>query len=236
MNIVNFLAHFRIDERRAAGLRLSAILKSPREPTFAEASVGGHPALTMVDHPLPPEELQALVHKAQNGDTEAFGKVYDAFLTPVYRYVVFRFPEELAEDLVADIFVKAWEKLHTYKPRAGVPFGAWLFRIARYAVIDAYRSSRGFEEISDEMADENKDNDPRSRTERGISVAAVRSALNELPRDYREVLVMHYAAGLGHKEVADALHMTEGYVRILKFRGLKKLQSLLPNDDHEERV
>ena len=184
---------------------------------------------------LPPEELQALVLKAQNGDTEAFGKIYDAFLTPIYRYVVFRFPEELAEDLAADIFVKAWEKLHTYKPRTGIPFGAWLFRIARYSVIDAYRSSRGFEEISEELPDENRDNDPTLRTERGISVMTVRHALSQLPADYRDVLLLHYTAGLGHKEVADALKMTEGYVRILKFRGLKKLEALLPPDsDHAQ--
>src|SRR4051812_22774895 len=105
--------------------------------------------LLMSTQPLSPEELKALVAKAQQGDTEAFGKIYDTFLTPVYRYVVFRFPEDLAEDLVADIFVKAWEKISSYKPYKAVPFSAWLFRIARHSVIDAYRNQRGFEEISD---------------------------------------------------------------------------------------
>lgn len=179
---------------------------------------------------LPPEELTALVKKAQDGDTEAFGKIYDAFLTPIYRYVVFRFPEDLAEDLVADVFVKAWEKLHTYKVMAGIPFSAWLFRIARYAVIDAYRSERGFEELSEEFVDESAENDPKKKTERSLSVATVRKAIDLLPKDYRDVLLMHYVAGLGHSEVATALSMTEGYVRILKFRALKKLEGLLPAD------
>ncbi len=179
---------------------------------------------------LPPEELRALVQRAQDGDTEAFGKIYDAFLTPIYRYVVFRFPEDLAEDLVADVFVKAWEKLHTYKVMAGVPFSAWLFRIARHAVIDAYRAERGFEELTEEYVDESKDNDPKGRTERALSVATVRRAIEQLPKDYRDVLLMHYVAGLGHSEVATALSMTEGYVRIIKFRALKKLSDLLPAD------
>lgn len=179
---------------------------------------------------LPPAELTALVKKAQDGDTDAFGKIYDAFLTPIYRYVVFRFPEDLAEDLVADVFVKAWEKLHTYRVMAGVPFSAWLFRIARHAIIDAYRSEHGFEEISEELVDEDQENDPKVRTERTLSVATVRSALRKLPKDYRDVLLLHYVAGLGHSEVATALSMTEGYVRILKFRGLKKLQAFLPKD------
>jgi RNA polymerase sigma-70 factor (ECF subfamily) len=183
-----------------------------------------------VPQPIPLEELKALVERAQGGDTDAFGKIYDAFLTPIYRYVVFRFPEDLAEDLVADIFVKAWEKLHTYKVYAGVPFSAWLFRIARYAVIDAYRSNRGFEELSEEHVDDDIENDPKHRMERSMSVSRVRSALRQLPRDYHDVLLMHYVVGMSHSEVAAALKMTEGYVRILKFRGLKKLQNLLPSD------
>ena len=183
-----------------------------------------------MENALSPEEVAGLVLKAQDGDTEAFGKIYDAFLTPVYRYVVFRFPEDLAEDLVADIFVKAWEKLHTYKVRAGVPFGAWLFRIARHALIDAYRKTRGFEELTEEFVDEDATNDPRMRLEQRLSVRLVRNALAKLPKDYRDVLLLHYVAGLGHKEVATALSMTEGYVRILKFRGLKKLETLLPSN------
>ena len=190
----------------------------------------------MANQALPPEELKELAKRAQDGDTEAFGKMYDAFLTPVYRYVVFRFPEELAEDLVADIFVKAWEKLHTYKPFAGIPFSAWLFRIARHSVIDAYRSQRGFEELTDDLIDEDHENDPKTRTQRAMSVSTVRGALEKLPKDYRDVLLLHYVAGLGHGEVANAMRMTEGYVRILKFRALKKLEALLPQDplrDHD---
>ena len=190
----------------------------------------------MANQALPPEELKDLARRAQDGDTEAFGKIYDAYLTPVYRYVVFRFPEELAEDLVADIFVKAWEKLHTYKARAGIPFSAWLFRIARHSVIDAYRSQRGFEELTEDLVDENSDNDPKTRMQRAFSVATVRGALEKLPKDYRDVILLHYVAGLGHSEVANAMRMTEGYVRILKFRALKKLEALLPKDPLRDNV
>ena len=179
---------------------------------------------------LPPEELQSLVFRAQDGDTEAFGRIYDAFLTPVYRYIVFRFPEDLAEDLVADIFVKSWEKLSSYKPRAGIPFSAWLFRIARHTLIDAYRSQRGFEEIPEDLPDENRDNDPSLKVEQTLSVDIVRSAISKLPKDYQDVLLLHYVAGLSHTEVARSLRMTEGYVRIIKFRGLKKLEALLPGE------
>jgi len=191
----------------------------------------------MIDNPLSPEELTALVVKAQDGDTESFGKIYDAYLTPIYRYVVFRYPDDLAEDLVADVFVKAWEKLHTYTARSGVPFSAWLFRIARHTLIDAYRANRGFEELTEAFIDDSLENSPKDRTEKGISVSKVRRALSALPKTYREVLLLHYVAGLGHHEVARALRRTEGSVRILKMRALKKLEILLPEfssqNDHD---
>ena len=57
--------------------------------------------------------MQALNLRAQEGDTDAFGTVYDHFFLPVYRYTSFRAPKEIVEDLVSDIFVKAWEKLST---------------------------------------------------------------------------------------------------------------------------
>lgn len=182
----------------------------------------------MADTPLSSEVLTVLVARAQNGDTEAFGKIYDAYLTPIYRYVVFRYPEDLAEDLVADVFVKAWEKLHTYAVRSGVPFSAWLFRIARHSLIDAYRAHRGFEELSEEMTDDSLTSNPKERMEKSISVSKVRSALGRLPRTYREVLLLHYVAGLNHDEVATALGRSQGSVRILKLRALRKLEVMLP--------
>ncbi len=176
----------------------------------------------------------SLVAQAQDGDTEAFGKIYDEFLTPVYRYVVFRFPKELAEDLVADIFVKAWEKLYTYKPQKNVPFSAWLFRIARHVVIDAYRSQRGFDEIPENVTDETHWSKPDQKANHSLIMKIVRKAMNELPRRYRETLLLSYVSELTTQEVAQSMRISEGSVRILRFRALKKLQDSLPSSlqDH----
>ncbi len=174
------------------------------------------------------EQLQTLIRRAQEGDTEAFGTVYDHFFLPIFRYASFRAPRELVEDLVSDIFVKAWEKLHTYKMRKGVPFAAWLFRIARHTVIDAYRSQRSFEEVSEELPDPDVLNHADSQVRSDDILNAVRVALDRLPRRYREVLLLSYIAELSHAEVARAMRKTEGGVRVLKFRALRKLASLLP--------
>jgi len=173
-------------------------------------------------------DIRALIAKAQEGDTEAFGSVYDHFFLPIYRYTSFRAPEELVEDLVSEVFVKAWEKLHRYQARKDVPFGAWLFRIARHTIVDAYRTQRSFEAVSDEVPDPDALNGADARVKQRDTLRVVRNALWQLPRRYREVLLLSFMGGLSHREVARALRLTEGAVRILKFRALKKFQEALP--------
>ena len=183
---------------------------------------------------LPEEQLQRLVKKAQDGDTDAFEQLYQQFFLPIYRYAAFRVPKEIAEDIVADVFVKAWEKLHQYKVQKGVPFGAWLFRIARHTVIDTYRHDRHFDEVPEDIADTDELNRPDAGIKNREVLKVVRDALDQLPRRYREILVLSYIAELPHHEVARVLRMTEGGVRILKFRALRKLESLLPPDIAEK--
>ncbi|MBI2635699.1 sigma-70 family RNA polymerase sigma factor [Candidatus Peregrinibacteria bacterium] len=183
-----------------------------------------------MDQQLPESELQRLVMLAQDGDADAFEKLYLQFFLPIYRYTAFRMDASAAEDIVADVFVKAWEKLHKYKPKKGIPFGAWLFRIARHTVIDAYRRNRDFDEVSEELADPDALNRADAETRNADVLRVVRNALDQLPRRYKEILILSYIAELPHHEVARVLRMTEGGVRILKFRALRKLESLLPPD------
>ncbi len=181
-------------------------------------------------HALPIEdgELRELVRLAQEGDTEAFGRLYDQFFDSIYRYTAFRLPKEIAEDVTADIFVKAWEKLYTYKSHKGIPFGAWLFRIARHTVIDAYRTHRGFEEVSEALPDTDQYNGAETRLKRQDTLRIVRHALAQLPDRYREVLLLSFVSELPYSEMARVLRMSEGSVRILKMRALRKLEKYLP--------
>lgn len=173
-------------------------------------------------------DILALVRRAQEGEVDAFEKLYEHFFVPVYRYAAFRLPREIAEDTVADIFVKVWEKLHRYKERRGIPFGAWLFRIARHTVIDVYRSQRGFEEVSEDLPDTDPLNRPSRSVEQEELLRIVRAALAQLPRRYREVLILTFIAELPYSEVARVLHRTPGGVRVLKLRALRRLEALLP--------
>ncbi len=182
--------------------------------------------------PLPPSEaeLKQLVALAQGGDTEAFAQLYDHFFPQVYRYAAFRLPAEAAEDTVADIFVRAWEKLHTYKVHKDVPFAAWIFGIARNAVIDVYRTHRGFEEVPETLADPDSFNAAEHSVRRKETLRIVRKALEELPKRYRDILLLLYVSELSHDQAAHVLGLSEGAIRVLKMRALRKLETLLPSD------
>lgn len=178
----------------------------------------------------PEAMLQTWVSSAQEGDERAFERLYEHFFTPVYRYAAFRLPKELAEDVTAEVFIKAWEKLHTYKARSGVPFAAWLFRIARHAVIDVYRTQHGIEEVPDSLADTDVLNRADTAVRRGETLQSVRTAMKKLPKRYQDVLLLSFVSDLPTHEVARVLRMTEGGVRILKMRALRKLEDFLPPD------
>lgn len=183
---------------------------------------------------LPPEELRELIVKAKEGDHAAFGRMYDAFIIPVYRYVAFRVDGSLVEDLVADTFVKAWEHLHRYREWKGIPFSAWLFRIARNTVIDSFRSAKETVELDEFQEDQNRWNDPQTNITLELKSVVLRQAIDKLPRKYREVLLLSYMSELSTEEVARTLKMREGGVRVMKHRALQKLQTLLPVSMRDE--
>jgi len=186
--------------------------------------------------PISEHELLSLVTQAQEGDTKAFGRVYDHFFDSVYRYAAFRLPEAVCEDVVADAFVKAWEKLHTYRVRQGIPFGAWLFRIVRHTVIDAYRKRRDFEEVPETIEDPDALNRAEARVKQKDLLSVMRGAMDRLPSRYREVLHLSYVADLPHSEVARVMRTSEGSVRTLKFRALRRLEQELPPDLRDDSL
>ncbi|HEY6057870.1 MAG TPA: sigma-70 family RNA polymerase sigma factor, partial [Candidatus Limnocylindrales bacterium] len=96
--------------------------------------------------------IERLVAEAKAGDADAFGQLFDHYHDPVYRYVASRVNRPTdAEDLTQTVFVKALEALSRYESR-GVPFGGWLFRLARNAVIDFVRTRHDHAEF-DELVD-----------------------------------------------------------------------------------
>jgi RNA polymerase sigma-70 factor (ECF subfamily) len=177
------------------------------------------------------DDIEELVERARHGDTAAVGALYDAFAPRVYRFFRFRVSaDEPAEDLMQRVFLKMVEQLPKYEPR-GVPFAAWLFRVARNTWIDegrSYHSTVPLEQIEAEPTDAG---DPEALTEASLDGELVRSAVAALPDDQREVIACRFFAGLSPRETAELMGRSEGSVRVLQHRALAGLRRRLPSLD-----
>ncbi|MBI3747151.1 MAG: sigma-70 family RNA polymerase sigma factor [Chloroflexi bacterium] len=176
------------------------------------------------------EALERLVLDAQGGDAWAFGRIFDAFNEPIYRFIASRVnrPSD-AEDLTQLVFVKALEALPRYEVR-GIPFGGWLFRLARNTIIDHARTRRDHADLdaaAEQVADEAG---PEAATLLRQDLDAVQRALAELTDEQREAIELRFFAGLSASEAAEVMGKQEGTIRGLQFRAIAALRRSLGMD------
>ena len=173
-----------------------------------------------------PEQIDELVGKAQNGDTDSFAKIYDHFIDPIYRYIYFRVDREEALDLTENVFLKVWENLKSYKT-GNKYFSSWVYRIAHNLVVDHYRMGKETLELDDNVADEKKDTNPMIQAERKLGHETLNKAIGKLKKKYQQVIILKYINELDNREIARIMKRSEGNLRILKFRALKSLRQIL---------
>ena len=188
-----------------------------------------------------PEELEEerlLILEAQR-DRTAFSKLYERYVDQIYAYVyTLTQNREQAEDVTAATFAKAVEELPKFEWR-GVPFSAWLYRVAANQVSRERRRPGWIELGPHHISDEPS---PEEAAEEHSRAEAVRLAVSELPRDQRQVVVLRFTAGLKNKEIAEIMDRSEGAIKLLTFRALttlrKRLGAPLPSerDDWEGAV
>jgi RNA polymerase sigma-70 factor, ECF subfamily len=173
------------------------------------------------------ETIDRLVTQVQQGDLQAFGSIFDAYHVSVYRFVASRVGRPAdAEDLTQLVFVKALEALPRYTAR-GVPFGGWLFRLARNTVIDHVRTRREHVELEAATNRATEDAGPEASAALREDLDAVARALGDLTEDQREVIALRFFAGLSAREAAEAMGRQEGTVRGLQFRAIGALRRSL---------
>jgi RNA polymerase sigma-70 factor, ECF subfamily len=180
--------------------------------------------------------LERLVEASRAGDSEAFGQLFDHFHGPVFRYIASRVQRPAdAEDLTQLVFVKALEALPRYEAR-GVPFGGWLFRLARNAVIDFVRTRREHAELDAVGERRTAEAGPDDVALYREDLNAVAAALAGLTDDQREAIALRFFAGLSAREAAEAMGKQEGTVRGLQFRAIAALRRDLGIDAERERA
>lgn len=180
--------------------------------------------LTQINHMAPD-----LVRRTQSGDDEAFGILYQGLSPQIYRYVLSHVNgrREVAEDLTADVFLKAYEKIGTYVDK-GLPFTAWLYRVARNHIVDHHRGAHqradatsldSVPEIADRRATVG------TQFERLIGIRdELATALDELYPDQQTAVSLRFLAGLSTAETAEAMGKTEDSVKKLQARGMASLR------------
>jgi RNA polymerase sigma-70 factor, ECF subfamily len=181
--------------------------------------------LTETTRSLPGEgpTVDDLARAATGGDAEAVGRLYDALVGPIHRYVAVRIRRrEDAEDVTHLVFERIVSGLPKYR-HSGKPFSAWAFRIARNAVIDHQRRTRPMEPLSavDEPSAGSGLDDV---TVRGEEVRELRAAIRRLTTDQQEALGLRYAAGLSAEEAARVMGRRAGTIRGLTFRAIESLR------------
>jgi RNA polymerase sigma-70 factor (ECF subfamily) len=178
--------------------------------------------------------VDELAAAAAAGDVEAVGRLYDALVGSVYRYVMLRVHRrEDAEDLTQLVFERIVSSLPRYRSR-GRPFEAWAFRIARNAVIDHVRRDRAHEPLN-EGHDAAHDETPDRLTVRGEEIRELRRAIAGLTADQQEALALRFAAGLSAEEAATVMGRRAGTVRGLTFRAIASLRRRMEPEEAKSR-
>jgi RNA polymerase sigma-70 factor (ECF subfamily) len=177
------------------------------------------------------QDEQSLIHRAQQGDkNEALAEIYEAYFDNIYRYVMVRIGNRVeAEDITQEIFLKAIGSIHTFKWK-GIPFSAWLFRIARNEVIDSLRkkSRHPTFSLSDlPVVPASSTGNPHPAAELGLDIEQLSAATRRLTQAQQEVISLRFSAELSIAEVASLMGKSQGAVKALQHSAILALRQIL---------
>jgi RNA polymerase sigma-70 factor, ECF subfamily len=184
---------------------------------------------------------EALIERAKT-DGDSFGELYDAYYPKIFNYVLRRVGVlELAEDITTEVFLKALARIQRFTWR-GLPFSAWLYRIAANEIAEHFRGKhtknisldmlmeeQGFEPVdeSDVAADYAASQEAIARHQQFLQV---QQALLQLPVKYQEAVSLRYFEKKSIAEIAQIMGKRPGTIKSLLSRGIQKLRQALPGE------
>ena len=199
------------------------------------------PVLKTADPPSP--NIDSLIDRAKNGDTGAFGELVSEFEQFVYNTACRVLTSsglsvDSAEDIAQDSLIKAWKHIGSF--RGDCSFSTWLFRITVNTARDSMRSASRHAAVSlTKVTDEEEDGEqwdipvtsgdaiPDDALEKKEQIIAVRKAIESLPDEQRQVIIMRDIHDLSYQTIADALGLELGTVKSRINRGRASLKALL---------
>ncbi|MGY1718535.1 sigma-70 family RNA polymerase sigma factor [Blastococcus sp. SYSU DS0552] len=176
-------------------------------------------------------DVWGLVRRAQGGDAEAFGRLYDHYVTLVHRYAYHRVGDRAtAEDVTSETFVRALRRIDSLSFQ-GRDVGAWLVTIARNIIRDQVKSSRFRLEVSTaDMRDADRATDgPEDAVLQHLTNEELLACVRQLGGEQQECIVLRFMHGLSVSETAEIMGKKDGAIKALQHRAVRRLASLLPD-------
>jgi RNA polymerase sigma-70 factor (ECF subfamily) len=182
-----------------------------------------------------PEEGEAGLIRRAKSDPKAFGELYERYIKKIYTYIYYRVGSHAdAEDLTSRVFQKAFIHLPGYEHQ-GLPFSAWLYRIAHNMVANWYRDQSRRKVVGlDEATRHSAEEEPGSTMERASERDALLKIIRRFSADKQQVLILKFAEGYSNTEIGKILGKSEGAVKSLYHRTLIQLRDELgKTHDHQ---
>lgn len=170
---------------------------------------------------------KALVRRFQAGDVSAFATLYERYADRVYAYVALRVGGgPVAEDLTADVFLRALEKPGSFRWR-GKPYLAWLLRVAHNAVVDYWRREKRAQLVPWDERLRHKVGDLMSVLEEKLTLEELQNDIARLTGLQQQVIALRFGSELSIAETAQAMGRSQGAVKNLQYKALVALRKQL---------
>ncbi len=168
----------------------------------------------------------ALVQLAKE-DSEAFGELYERYVDKIYNYISYRVSDQAeAEDLTARTFFRALRKIDSYEER-GLPFSAWLYRIAHNLVANWHRSNsrRKSVQLDEVITAASSAANPGVIVEQQEMHAVLMEAIRDLPEDRQQLLILKFVDRLPNAQIGQIMGRSESSIKSLYHRTLRSLRT-----------
>lgn len=173
------------------------------------------------------QQEESLVRRAQQRDQEAFAQLYEEYFDKIYRYVVIRIGNKAeAEDLTQQVFLNALRSISSFKWK-GVPFSAWLYRIAHNLVVDFLRKRAKHTTDSLDGSEAVSGSNPQLEVERKVDIERLLLATQRLTKLQHEVISLRFSGELSIAEAAKIMGKSQGAVKALQHSALAALRKTL---------
>ncbi len=172
-----------------------------------------------------------IVRRAQGFEEDALKSLYETYYPKIYGYAFLQMGDvQAAEDLASDVMLKMIESIKSYQFK-GLPFGAWVFRIARNRLIDLHRrrKRRGEVDLSETLAGTLAS--PLSMAERALERGQLQVAMKHLTDEQRQVIVLKFIQGFDNRSIGRIMGRSEGAIKSLQHRALHALRRVLYQGD-----